>query len=77
MSGDRDVFALGLKTVLVGGVGDGVRDSVGSDVLEGSGHGDGFVFGTGVHNLALLVVGDAVAGLISAQNREKERLNSR
>lgn len=64
-----------LETVLVGGVAHGVLDAVRAGVGELSAGRDGLVVGACVDHLAVLLGGDAVAGVVSVTKRgwAKER----
>jgi hypothetical protein len=63
-----DVRPLGLESVLVGDVGDGVGDPIGTDVAELAPDGDALVFPAFVPDFSLLVGGQSVAGLVTERD---------
>lgn len=71
-----EVGALGLETVLAGGVGDLVEDAVWAGVLVEAGHCDGLLFGdSGVLQSSGLFRGNAVSGFVAETEKKPRSFN--
>lgn len=62
---------LGLETVLIGDVSDGVGDAILTDERELSTDSDSFVLGTGVPQFTLFLSGSTIAGLITVSRKNQ------
>jgi len=63
------MVTLGLETVLIGNIVQGVGLAIGSHPADGSTDAEGFLVGAGVLQLSLLLAGDSITGFVTGREK--------
>lgn len=65
--GDWKVSSGWLEAILVSNIVDGVGDTIGANIGEGSTDSNAFQFGSNIPQLSLFLLGNSVAGLVTVR----------